>query len=148
METSRVWCCAESYTWGQSSAVCGGASEQVVGAEARISGPHWNRLSFLLHKKRQLLYSRSEATLLPPYTHGPWAGSVLTGPLGALVLWPDHQPLSGNGPVVALWGVQCFFHPCLQVLSGDEVFCLLLLGERRPAELSPQYKPASWLLAH
>lgn len=73
----------------------------------------------------------------PPYPHGPWVDTVLTGPSGALVLWPDHQPLSGDGPIVALGGVQRFFHPRLQVLSGDEVFCLLLLEERRPTEWKP-----------
>ena len=67
----------------------------------------------------------------PLYFHGPWVGTVLTGTSGALVLWRDHQPLSGDGPVVALGGVQSFFHPRLQILSGDEVFCVLLLEKMK-----------------
>ena len=43
------------------------------------------------------------------------------------MLWSDHQPFPGDGPIVALRRrVQCFFHPCLQVLSGNEIFCFLL----------------------
>ena len=68
--------------------------------------------------------------------HGPWVGTVLTGTSGALVLWRDHLPLSGDGPVVALGGVQSFFHPCLQILSGDEVFCILLLEKMKVKEES------------
>ena len=50
------------------------------------------------------------------------------------MLWLDHQPLSGDGPVVALGGIQSFFHPCLclQILSGDEVFCVLLQLQHFP----------------
>lgn len=53
------------------------------------------------------------------------------------MLWPGHQPLPGDGPVVALRGVQSFFYSSIQVLSGDEGFCFLLSGERRPAEREP-----------
>ena len=52
------------------------------------------------------------------------------------MLWRDHQPLSGDGPVVALGGVQSFFHPRLQILSGDEVFCVLLLEKMKVKEES------------
>ena len=72
----------------------------------------------------------------PLYFHGPWVGTVLIGTSGALVLWLDHQPLSGDGPIVALGGIQSFFHPCLQILSGDEVFCVLLLKKMKVKEES------------
>ena len=52
------------------------------------------------------------------------------------MLWLDHQPLSGDGPIVALGGIQSFFHPCLQILSGDEVFCVLLLEKMKVKEES------------
>ena len=52
------------------------------------------------------------------------------------MLWLDHQPLSGDGTIVALRGVQSFFHPRLQILSGDEVFRILLLEKMKVKEKS------------
>lgn len=86
-----------------------------------------------------LLYPRSY-----PYTHTV-PGQALS--LVALVLWPDHLSLFGDGPVVALWGVQRCFYPSIQVLSGDEGFCILLLKEKAadwepPAQASLPSLPA------
>lgn len=122
-------------------------TDQVVDAEAKTRGPQWNRLSFLLQEKHHCFIPGHTV-----HTHSPWAGTVLTGPLVALVLWPDHLSLFGDGPVVALWGwgVQRCFYPSIQVLSGDEGFYILLLREKGMGATGagqPAHT-ACWPLAH
>lgn len=132
VDTSRV----RQFYMGQKRVLSVGVSDQAADAEARTGGPHCNRLSFLPHKKHPCFIPGQTQ---PSYvsTHSPCAGNVLNGPLGALALRPGHQPLPGDGPVVAFRGVQSFFYSNIHVFSGDEGFCVLLLGERRPAEWEP-----------